>query len=117
MTVLAVLQSLVAVVKVRVAGSAVTSVLSVGSVIVTVTSATGLESSTTVYSPVPSSSIPRVVGSTVTPAESSSTIVTTASLGVPRTTPSGRVPKVAMKDSPSSSIESCLVRIVPVTCA
>ena len=60
----------------RFAGFAETSVLSVGSTMVTVTAAVGRVSSTTVYVFVPPSSTVSDVGVTVTPAVSSSVTVT-----------------------------------------
>ena len=68
MTVCAVLQS--SAVKVRLAGDAVTSVLSTGSLMVTVTTAVGALASTTVYVPVPPSSMLSAVSETDTPAPS-----------------------------------------------
>ena len=61
---------------VRLAGSAVTSVLSVGSTMVTVTSPDGWVSSTTVYVPLPPSPTVSDVGVTVTPRVSLSVTVT-----------------------------------------
>ena len=64
------------VVNVRLAGFAVTSVLSVGSTMVTVTVAVGWVSSTTVYVFVPPSLTVSDVGVTVTPRVSLSVTVT-----------------------------------------
>ena len=60
----------------RLAGLAVTSVLSVGSTMVTVTVPVGWVSSTTVYMPLPPSVTVSDVGVTVTPAVSLSVTVT-----------------------------------------
>ena len=65
---------------VRSAGSAVTSVLPVGSLMVTVTSAVGCVSSTMVYVPLPPSATVSAVSKTVTPAVSSSVTVTSTLL-------------------------------------
>ena len=87
---------------VRSAGSAVTSVLPDGSLIVTVTSAVGWLSSTMVYVPELPSPMVSAASETETPAPSSSSMLTVA--GVPALTRDGRFgPKASFTLSPSSS--------------
>ncbi len=108
-TVCAVLQSLDE--KIRLAGSAVTSVLD-GSLIVTVTLAVGWLSSLIVYVPEPPSPMVRLASETVTPTPSSSLMLTVAV--APALTRGGSVPKPSSTLSPSSSIMSCVASNVIV---
>ena len=92
--------------KIRLAGSAVTSVLTDGSLIVTVTLAVGWLSSLIVYVPEPPSSMVRPNSETVTPATSSSSMLTVAVAVAPAVTRGGSVPKPSSTLSPSSTIMS-----------
>ena len=94
---------------VRLAGSAVTSVLPDGSLMVTVTSAVGWLSSTMVYVPELPSPMVSAAAETETPASSSSSMLTVVVTVVPTLTPAGRlVPKPSSTLSPSSSMVSCV---------
>ena len=88
---------------VRLAGSAVTSVLPDGSLIVTTTSAVGWLSSTMVYVPELPSPMVSAAAETETPAPSSSSMLTVVVAVVPALTPMGSVPKPSSTLSPSSS--------------
>ena len=90
---------------VRLAGSAVTSVLD-GSLMTTVTSAVGWLSSTMVYVPELPSAMVSEASETETPATSSSVMLTVACVVVPSETAGGSVPKPSSTLSPSSSTSS-----------
>ena len=92
---------------VRLAGSAVTSVLSDGSLMVTVTATVGWLSSTIVYVPELPSPMVSAASETETPAPSSSSMLTVVVAVVPALTPVGSgVSKASSTLSPSSSMES-----------